>query len=1309
VILAQVFQQVRALITTPRPGPDALRMLSVLALLLCIAFSVPVFAQQVTVVGVQTQIAATGISYSGSNTCETYNTSNVPTNGEWCGPVGIATDSSGNIYVAQYTASQIVKLDASTHTPTVLLGHGSGASGVNNPQQMAMDSNNNLYIADPGNSNRVVQYSTTSNTITATYPVGAYPFAVGVDSSNNVWIGASNKLYEVPANTASGTSATLFTTISTATNIWGIAFDSSGNMWVADNPDPNVSNQQTGNIFEFTAASSFSTMNTVFTSSTLYGPGQIVFDSSNNMYVSEDNINSVVKFNYSSSYTYGYSASDSYAVSSSVPSAEAVARDSNNNLFLTAYGSGLQSDSEVVEISSAAGTFPNQAVGSTSSTNVTVNLYVDSGATIGSFAVLDQGTSGLEFSRVTDSSTDCTATTYGSATTCSIQASFTPTAPGLHDGAIEVLDGSGNKLATAYINGTGTGPLAAFSPLAQSTVTSGSTVLYGVFVDNAGNVYVANTGGNSVLKYPVSGSSYGSPVTITTDTSSPRSVAVDGAGNVYVGDYGNNRVDLIPWNGSSYGTQTTVGSSLNSPTGVAVDGSGNVYVADYGNNQIAKFPWNSSTGAFGTQSSISVTNPTGIAVDGSGNLFVAEYTTAAVVEFPVSGSGYGSAVSLGSGWVGPYNLSVDTNDNVYVADLGAGAIYQVPWNGSSYGSATVVANTGLSAPTDVSVNGSGNIYVADAGNDRILELSNSTSASITFPTSTAVGSEDSTDGGLTATLLNLGNTTLDITSSSFPTGFSEASSTTCTLNSGTLSSNSSCTIAVDFTPETVGTNSGDLVITDNSLNVSGSTQDIALSGTGLADVSQLAFTTAPATQITAGSSEGTIVVAEENSSGATVTTATDNITLTVTGPNGYSATYTGTAASGVATYTGVTAPTVAGTYTYTATDSSSSSVTAATVTQTVTAAAAASVSVSQGSSQTAVIGSQFGKQLQVTVTDAYNNLVSGATVTFTGPSSGASSSFSPSSSATSNSSGIAAVTATANGYVGSYNVTASVSGASTSATFSMTNSQATPTVSLTSASNPAWINSSVTYSATVTGVSGGATPTGLVSFYDGTTLLGTASPNSSGVASISAAPATSGTHSISATIASDANYTTATSLTVSEVAVDFTVAVVSGDSSSASVQPGNTATYNLVVTPVGASTFPGAITLTQSGAPSSSTTTLSPSSIASGLAATNVTLTVQTSTALVLNRGESVGRKLAPLSLALLIIPFAGFRRGRKAWQQFLMALVLLAGGLAVTASLSGCSTSSGYFGQEPDTFTITVTGTPGTLTHSTSVTLTIE
>ncbi|HEY2857572.1 MAG TPA: VCBS repeat-containing protein [Terracidiphilus sp.] len=82
----------------------------------------------------------------------------------------------------------------------------------------------------------------------------------------------------------------------------------------------------------------------------------------------------------------------------------------------------------------------------------------------------------------------------------------------------------------------------------------------------------------------------------------------------------------------------------------------------------------------------------------------------------------------------------------------------------------------------------------------------------------------------------------------------------------------------------------------------------------------LAFSTAPPASLLAGQSPGTAVVSVEDSSNKVVTTSTAIVTLKVTGPGGYSHTYTATAVSGVAGFSNLAALSTAGTYTYTATD-----------------------------------------------------------------------------------------------------------------------------------------------------------------------------------------------------------------------------------------------------------------------------------------------------------------------------------------------------------------------------------------------------
>lgn len=78
----------------------------------------------------------------------------------------------------------------------------------------------------------------------------------------------------------------------------------------------------------------------------------------------------------------------------------------------------------------------------------------------------------------------------------------------------------------------------------------------------------------------------------------PSGIAVDGSGNVYVADTGSNRILKFSPEGAvlaKWGAEGSGDGQFKSPQRIAVDSAGNLYVADYGNNRIQKFD---STGTF---------------------------------------------------------------------------------------------------------------------------------------------------------------------------------------------------------------------------------------------------------------------------------------------------------------------------------------------------------------------------------------------------------------------------------------------------------------------------------------------------------------------------------------------------------------------------------------------------------------------------------------------------------------------------------------------------------------------------------------
>jgi streptogramin lyase len=108
--------------------------------------------------------------------------------------------------------------------------------------------------------------------------------------------------------------------------------------------------------------------------------------------------------------------------------------------------------------------------------------------------------------------------------------------------------------------------------------------------------------------------------------SSPKGLAVDSSGNVWVANSGTNTVKVIPQSGAS-AIASYSGNGLNSPSAIAIDSSGNAWVANHGANTLSAFT--TSGGAFGSSpfSPTGVATPTALAIDASGIIWVTSPTT----------------------------------------------------------------------------------------------------------------------------------------------------------------------------------------------------------------------------------------------------------------------------------------------------------------------------------------------------------------------------------------------------------------------------------------------------------------------------------------------------------------------------------------------------------------------------------------------------------------------------------------------------------------------------------------------------------
>lgn len=492
---------------------------------------------------------------------------------------------------------------------------------------------------------------------------------------------------------------------------------------------------------------------------------------------------------------------------------------------------------------SGSGNFGTVNVGSASAAPV-IAMFTYSGEVTGVFhTAVTEGTSGRDFTDTTGPpARECGSTIDGNLGYCGVDVSFAPTAVGTRYGAAELLDGSGNMLATAYVQGTGSAPLLSFLPGQESPVGSGLNFPEGVAVDANGNLYIADTANNRVLKETLSVEGY-SPKTIGSGLAYPTGVAVDGAGNVYITDTGNHRVLKETLSAGKY-SQSKIGGDFAYPTGVGVDGSGNVYVADTLASRVLEEKL--SAGSY-RESTVPVTGlsyPFGLAVDGSGNIYIADTGKDHILkETPSAGKYFQS--KIGSRLAFPIGVAVDGSGNVYISDLGRHRLVRETMSANTYAQTTIISK--LHRPTGVAVDGLGNVYISLSGDNRVRKQDFADPPSLSFA-KTAVD-ETSRDSPKTVTLENIGNAELTFpvpgrgSNPSIPANFtldgngeSDCPVVTSGFSPGTLGAGASCRLAISFRPRTVGTLSGSLTLTDDSLNTAASryaSQSISLSGTAV--------------------------------------------------------------------------------------------------------------------------------------------------------------------------------------------------------------------------------------------------------------------------------------------------------------------------------------------------------------------------------------------------------------------------------------------------------------------------------------------
>jgi sugar lactone lactonase YvrE len=574
-------------------------------------------------------------------------------------PQAITADAAGNLYVADTSNNTIRKITPSGVVSTLAgqagsfgRADGTGSSArFSSPGGIAVDAAGNLYVADT--LNHTIRKITPSGLVTTLAGTpgasgsndgsGAVarfnaPSGVAIDAAGNLFVADTNNLI-IRKITPAG----MVSTLAGTAGAWGsadgdgaaarfsgphgITVNAAGNLFVTDTehfPSP-LGSGSNSTVRKITPAGVVSTLagtpgvlgsaDGSGAAAQFNDPGGITVDATGNLYVA-DTYNGVIRKITSEGVvttfagTVGGGSDDGNGAAARFFYPTGITSDTAGNLYVAD-----TSNSTIRKITSAA----------------TVTTLAGAALQYGS---TDGNGTSARFNGPNGITADAGGNLYIADTYNSIIRKISPA------GMVNTLAGTAGSGGWA----DAIGAAARFSGP------------YGIAADTQGNLYVADTANNMIRKITSSGAvstlagtgAYGSVdgSGASAQFSAPTGIAVDKSGNLYVADTGNNTIRKVSVAGvvsTLAGTPQLIGSAdgtganarFQAPAGIAVDDGGNVYVADVYNHTIRKISaagvvttLAGTAGASGSDdgngASARFYYPRGLTVDAAGTVYVAD-------------------------------------------------------------------------------------------------------------------------------------------------------------------------------------------------------------------------------------------------------------------------------------------------------------------------------------------------------------------------------------------------------------------------------------------------------------------------------------------------------------------------------------------------------------------------------------------------------------------------------------------------------------------------------------------------------------